>query len=175
MGPLERDIFVRVSVSYLLTHRCEQNCQQSAGTHSPRDQAAHPRRRSIPPQPIGPQPRCGQAAPHRWHRVVDQTLSEHRAAEGPADESCHHRLSQCRATLSANQMCENSGHHQWTIGTSPRLSKTHRTTMCKIRSALGHTLCGHVDDLPVAPDAGNRNQNTGNALGSAPESSSLSA
>ena len=33
-------------------------------------------------------------------RLVDQTLSEHRAAEGPADERCHHRLSQYRAPLS---------------------------------------------------------------------------
>ncbi|MGB7098945.1 MAG: hypothetical protein WBD95_09290, partial [Xanthobacteraceae bacterium] len=41
-------------------------------------------------------PRCGQAAPHRRHRVVDQALSEHRAAEGPTDERCHPRSSQCR-------------------------------------------------------------------------------
>jgi hypothetical protein len=38
--------------------------------------------------------------------AFDQTLSEHRAAEGPADERCYHRLSQCRAPLSPNQMCE---------------------------------------------------------------------
>jgi putative transposase len=29
-----------------------------------------------------------------------------RAAEGPADERCHHRLSQCRAPLGPNQKCE---------------------------------------------------------------------
>src|SRR5262249_10797404 len=34
------------------------------------------------------------AAPHRWHGVVDQTIPEHRTAEGPADERSHHRLSQ---------------------------------------------------------------------------------
>jgi hypothetical protein len=33
-------------------------------------------------------------------------LLEHRAAEGPADERCHHRLSQRRAPLSPYQMCE---------------------------------------------------------------------
>jgi len=43
---------------------------------------------------------------HRRYRLVDQTLLKHRAAEGPADERCHHRLSQCRALLSPNQMCE---------------------------------------------------------------------
>jgi putative transposase len=36
----------------------------------------------------------GQAAPHRWHRVVDQTIPQHRTAEGPADERSYHRLSQ---------------------------------------------------------------------------------
>ena len=60
----------------------------------------------VPRRAIGPQSRRGQAAPHRRHRMVDQTLSEHRALEGPADERCHHRLSQCRAPLSPNQMCE---------------------------------------------------------------------
>ena len=70
---------------------------------SARDQAAHPRRRCIPRRPIRPQPRR-HAAPHRRHRVVDQTLSEHRAAEGPTDERCHPRFGQCRAPLSPNQM-----------------------------------------------------------------------
>jgi hypothetical protein len=37
---------------------------------------------------------------------VDQAISEHRAAEGPADERCHHRLRQRRAPLSPNQVCE---------------------------------------------------------------------
>jgi putative methyltransferase (TIGR04325 family) len=32
--------------------------------------------------------------------VVDQEISEHRVAEGPADERCHHRVSQGRAPLS---------------------------------------------------------------------------
>ena len=80
--------------------------QQPARAHPARDQAAHPRGRRIPRRPIGPQPGRGQAAPHRRHRMVDQTIFEHRAAEGPADERCHHRLSQCRAPLSPNQMCE---------------------------------------------------------------------
>jgi hypothetical protein len=32
--------------------------------------------------------------------VVDQAISEHRVAEGPADERCHHRVSQRRVPLS---------------------------------------------------------------------------
>jgi putative transposase len=36
----------------------------------------------------------GQAAPRCWHGVVEQEISQHRAAEGPADERSHHRLSQ---------------------------------------------------------------------------------
>ena len=34
------------------------------------------------------------------HGVVDQAISEHRVAEGPADERCHHRVSQGRVPLS---------------------------------------------------------------------------
>src|SRR5262249_9010475 len=41
-----------------------------------------------------------KAAPHRRHGVVDQKISEHRVAEGPADERCHHRVSQGRVPLS---------------------------------------------------------------------------
>src|SRR5689334_3236311 len=63
------------------------------------------------PRAIGAQSCRGWATPHRRHRLVDQTLSEHRAAEGPADERSHHRVSQCRAPLSPNQMCENL----WTL------------------------------------------------------------
>jgi N-methylcarbamate hydrolase len=46
------------------------------------------------------QPRRRKAAPHRRHGVVDEEISEHRVAEGPADERCHHRVSQGRAPLS---------------------------------------------------------------------------
>ena len=77
--------------------------QQSARAHPARDPAAHARGRRIPRRAIGAQPGRGQAAPHRRHGVVDQEISEHRAAEGPADERSHHRLSQCRAPLSPNQ------------------------------------------------------------------------
>src|SRR5262245_60824695 len=38
--------------------------------------------------------------------MVDQTIPEHRTAEGPADERCHHRVSQGRAPLSQNRKCE---------------------------------------------------------------------
>ena len=48
------------------------------------------------------------------HRVVDQEIFEYRAAEGPADERCHHRLSQCPEPLSPNEMCEKF----WTLPTS---------------------------------------------------------
>src|SRR5262249_5627318 len=37
--------------------------------------------------------------------MVDQEISQHRAAEG-SDERCHHRVSQGRAPLSQNRMCE---------------------------------------------------------------------
>ena len=36
-------------------------------------------------------------APHRRHGVVDQKISEHRVAEGPADERCHHRVTRVEA------------------------------------------------------------------------------
>jgi hypothetical protein len=80
--------------------------QQSTRAHPPRDQATHSGRRLLSGRAIGAQPCRGQAPAHRRHCMVDQTLFEHRAAEGPADERCHHRLSQCRAPLSPNQMCE---------------------------------------------------------------------
>src|SRR5215472_1675033 len=38
--------------------------------------------------------------------MVDQTIPEHRTAEGPADERCHHPLSQRPAPLSPIPMCE---------------------------------------------------------------------
>jgi transposase len=50
--------------------------------------------------------RCGQAAPRCWHRVVEQKISEHWAAEGPADERSHHRLSRGRVPLSSKPKCE---------------------------------------------------------------------
>jgi hypothetical protein len=37
--------------------------------------------------------------PHRWHGMIDQEISQHRVAEGSADERCHHRVSQGRAPL----------------------------------------------------------------------------
>ncbi len=45
---------------------------------------------------------CDQAATCRRHGLADQAISEHGTAEGPADERCHHGLSQCRAPLSPN-------------------------------------------------------------------------
>jgi len=37
------------------------------------------------------------AARLRLHGVVDQKISEHRVAEGPADERCHHRVTRVEA------------------------------------------------------------------------------
>ena len=51
--------------------------QQSARAYSARDQTTHARCRRVPGRTIGTQPRRGQAAPHRWHRLVEQALSEH--------------------------------------------------------------------------------------------------
>jgi putative transposase len=68
--------------------------QQPARAPPARDQATHACGRGLPGRAIGLEPRRGQAAPHRWHGVVDQTIPEHRTAEGPADERSHHRLSQ---------------------------------------------------------------------------------
>ena len=51
------------------------------------------------------------ATPHRRHGMVDQEISQHRAAEG-SDERfrtssrCHHRVSPGRAPLSQNRKCE---------------------------------------------------------------------
>ena len=80
--------------------------QQPARAHPARDQAAHPCGRCISGWAIGSQSCSGQATLHRRYRVVDQEILEHRIDEGPADERCHHRLSQCRASLSPKQMCE---------------------------------------------------------------------
>src|SRR5215471_10823937 len=59
---------------------------------------------------IRAQPRRRKAAPHRRHGVVDQEISEHRVAEGPADERCHHRVSQGRVPLSQPK-AKDSGHY----------------------------------------------------------------
>src|SRR6516165_5284541 len=66
--------------------------EQPARAPPARDQATHACGRGIPRRPIGLEPRRGQTAPHRWHGVVDQTIPEHRTAEGPADERSYHRL-----------------------------------------------------------------------------------
>ena len=47
-------------------------------------------------------PRCPQAAPHRRHSVVYEEISQYRAAQGPADERCHHRVRLPRGALAAD-------------------------------------------------------------------------
>jgi len=102
---------VATAVEETLAYYAAHPNQQSARTHSTRDQAENPRRRLVPGWAIGTQSRRSQAAPYSGHRLVNQTLSEYRAAEGPADERCYHRLSQYRAPLSPNQCAKNSGHY----------------------------------------------------------------
>src|SRR5262249_38517874 len=58
------------------------------------------------------QPRRREAAPHRRHGVVYEEISQHRAAQGPADERCHHRVSQGRAPLSQTESAKDSGHYR---------------------------------------------------------------
>jgi hypothetical protein len=89
---------------------------QPTGTHSARNPPTHPCGRRIPGWSIRAEPNCGQAAAHRRNRMVDQEVLEHRAAEGPADERSCLRLSQWRAPLSPNQMCEKL----WTLPRSAR-------------------------------------------------------
>jgi hypothetical protein len=43
--------------------------------------------------------------------VVDQKISEHRVAEGSADERCHHRVSQGGVPLSQTESAKDSGHY----------------------------------------------------------------
>src|SRR5215470_6449862 len=60
--------------------------------------------------------------------MVDQEISQHRAAEG-SDERCHHRVSQGRAPLSQNRKCERF----WTL---PHLDRVVRGTVEETLNAL---------------------------------------
>jgi len=60
------------------------------------------------------QARRREAAPHCRHGVIDEEIFEHRAAEGPADERCHHRVSQGRAPLNQTESAKDSGHYRTT-------------------------------------------------------------
>src|SRR5215472_18906418 len=67
--------------------------------------------------------------------MVDQEISQHRAAEG-SDERCHHRVSQGRTPLSQNRKCERF----WTLPiTRPCrlvLPRPHRSLRCGDRIML---------------------------------------
>ena len=64
------------------------------------------------PQPPHRHPNADRAAAlHRRYGVVDQEISEHRVVEGPADERCHHRVSQGRVPLSQTESAKDSGHY----------------------------------------------------------------
>jgi hypothetical protein len=65
---------------------------------------------AFPDGSICAQPRRRQATPHRRHGVVDEEIPEHRAAEGPADERCHHRVSQ-GVPLSQTENAKDFGHY----------------------------------------------------------------
>jgi hypothetical protein len=64
-------------------------------------------------------------APHRRNSVVDQTIFEHGAAEGPADGRIYHRLSQCRVPLSPAKCVKNSGHFPYRRGFIDRQAFAH--------------------------------------------------
>jgi hypothetical protein len=68
------------------------------------DPTAHASGWRLPRRPVGPQPRRGSAAAHRRDRLVNREILEHRAAEGPADERCHHGLSQSWASPAQKQV-----------------------------------------------------------------------
>src|SRR5262249_7707435 len=53
--------------------------------------------------------------------MVDQEISQHRVAEGSADERCHHRVSQGRAPLSQTESAKESGHYPNNAATSHQL------------------------------------------------------
>jgi hypothetical protein len=91
---------------------------------------------------VGSQSRRGKAAAYCWHHLVDQTLLERRAAEGPADERCHHRLSQCRAPLSPNQMCEKL----WTLPTDGAPQIRHQNYVVSGRPIGGDGVSPEVRD-----------------------------
>ena len=55
--------------------------QQPARADHARDPATNPRGRGVPRRSALPQPRRGQATPHRRHPMVDQTVFEHAAAQ----------------------------------------------------------------------------------------------
>ncbi len=65
------------------------------------------------------------AAAARPRRRCDSTG---RAAEAPADERCHNCVSQCRAPLSPNQMCE----RVWTLPAA-KLNVTNKITAASFR------------------------------------------
>jgi hypothetical protein len=119
--------------------------QQSARAHSARDQAAHAPW-CIPRRAVGAQSCRGPAAAHCRYQLVDQTLFEYRAAEGPADERSHHRLSQCQAPFSHNQCGKNSGHYPRSLRRrahavlSPRWSR-HDESPAELVLAKGESAC----------------------------------
>ena len=75
-----------------------------------RDPAAYARGRCLPRRTIGVEPGRRAAALHRRQRMVDQEVSDHGPAEGPADER-HHRLSPGRPPLSQIESAKETGHY----------------------------------------------------------------
>src|SRR5258707_8651172 len=86
------------------------------------------------------QRRRRQAAPHRRHGMVDQKISQHRVAEGSADERCHHRVSQGRAPLSQTESAKESGHYR-----SLQWSRAAATAVDRHTSVLAEHLSKIID------------------------------
>src|SRR5262249_46056907 len=86
--------------------------QQPARAHPARDPAAHPCRGRGSRRSISAQPRPREAATHTPPAVVYEEISQHRAAQGPADERCDHRVSQGRVPLSQTESAKDSGHYR---------------------------------------------------------------
>jgi hypothetical protein len=84
------------------TTRANASCARSGGAPTSWERSLTVNRRSTSP-PRG----CATSG----HGVVYQEISQHRAAQGPADERCHHHVSQSRVTLSQIESAKDSGHY----------------------------------------------------------------
>src|SRR5262245_19989435 len=81
--------------------------------------------------------------------MVDQEISQHRAAEG-SDERCHHRVSQGRAPLSQNRKCERF----WTLPL-PDMFSCPLSSGARGGSGMSETLLGTTGALaPCQSDQG---------------------
>src|SRR5262245_48184389 len=90
----------------------------------------------------------------RRHGVVDEEVSEHRVAEGPADERCHHRVSQGRVPLSQTESAKDSGHYPAESARRQKLlsSSFRRASCCNaVKTALNPNLNEEVKFANISP------------------------